>query len=203
MRIVGNLVEQCGEVHARGRGDAVGAARRETGRVLLRVSRYRPGHSGRRARARVRGVLSGRQSVARPRPGARARPGDRAPDGGLLRHRAGASERAGPGHELRLRICRRRRAQRVGEPLAGGAISFGGRACPCCSSTTSSRCSPRSCTYLRQLGWSARGGRWRAAERAVHEGFAPDVLAVDFRLRTKPASRSSSAYGGSTRPSRR
>ncbi len=40
------------------------------------------------------------------------------------------------------------------------------------------------CTYLRQIGWSARGiASGREAEEALADGFQPDVLAVDFRLR--------------------
>jgi signal transduction histidine kinase/FixJ family two-component response regulator len=40
------------------------------------------------------------------------------------------------------------------------------------------------CTYLRQLGWLARGvAGGDDAERLMDSGFAPDVLVVDFRLR--------------------
>lgn len=40
------------------------------------------------------------------------------------------------------------------------------------------------CTYLRQIGWSARGvASGDEAEQAVAEGFRADVVAADFRLR--------------------
>ena len=40
------------------------------------------------------------------------------------------------------------------------------------------------CTYLRQIGWSARGvANGEQAQRAVNDGFRADVLAVDYRLR--------------------
>ena len=40
------------------------------------------------------------------------------------------------------------------------------------------------CTYLRQIGWPARGvASGREAEEALGDGFLPDVLVVDFRLR--------------------
>ncbi len=40
------------------------------------------------------------------------------------------------------------------------------------------------CTYLRQIGWSARGvASGREAEAALADGFQADVLVVDFRLR--------------------
>ena len=40
------------------------------------------------------------------------------------------------------------------------------------------------CTYLRQIGWSARGvASGREAEEALVDGFQPDILVVDFRLR--------------------
>ena len=40
------------------------------------------------------------------------------------------------------------------------------------------------CTYLRQIGWPARGvASGREAEAALADGFQADVLVVDFRLR--------------------
>ena len=40
------------------------------------------------------------------------------------------------------------------------------------------------CTYLRQIGWSARGAAsGREAEVALADGFQADILVVDFRLR--------------------
>ncbi len=40
------------------------------------------------------------------------------------------------------------------------------------------------CTYLGQLGWSVRGADGGdAAEAVLRDGFAPDVLVVDYRLR--------------------
>ena len=41
-------------------------------------------------------------------------------------------------------------------------------------------------TYLQELGWSARGvATGDEAEQALAEGFEPDVLVVDFRLRAE------------------
>jgi len=40
------------------------------------------------------------------------------------------------------------------------------------------------CTYLRQIGWSARGvADGQQAQQALADGFHADVLAVDYRLR--------------------
>ncbi|MDR6538709.1 hybrid sensor histidine kinase/response regulator [Variovorax soli] len=40
------------------------------------------------------------------------------------------------------------------------------------------------CTYLHQLGWSVKGVATGAkAEQALAEGFEPDVMVVDYRLR--------------------
>ncbi len=40
------------------------------------------------------------------------------------------------------------------------------------------------CTYLRQIGWSARGvANGEEAERALAQGFPADVLVLDYRLR--------------------
>ena len=40
------------------------------------------------------------------------------------------------------------------------------------------------CTYLRQIGWTARGvASGEEAERALADGFGADVVAVDYRLR--------------------
>jgi signal transduction histidine kinase len=40
------------------------------------------------------------------------------------------------------------------------------------------------CSYLRQIGWSARGvASGRQAQQALADGFRADVLAVDYRLR--------------------
>lgn len=40
------------------------------------------------------------------------------------------------------------------------------------------------CTYLRQIGWSARGvATGDEAEQALAQGFAADVLVIDYRLR--------------------
>jgi CheY-like chemotaxis protein len=40
------------------------------------------------------------------------------------------------------------------------------------------------CTYLREIGWTARGvATGEEAERVLAEGFCAEVLVVDFRLR--------------------
>ena len=40
------------------------------------------------------------------------------------------------------------------------------------------------CTYLRQIGWAARGvASGHEAEQALAQGFAADVLVLDYRLR--------------------
>ncbi len=40
------------------------------------------------------------------------------------------------------------------------------------------------CTYLHQLGWSVKGvATGQKAEQALAEGFEPDVMVVDYRLR--------------------
>jgi signal transduction histidine kinase/ActR/RegA family two-component response regulator len=184
IRIVGNLVNNAIKFTARG-GVTLSAEAAADGRVLVRVSDTGPGipeserervfeefyQIGNPSRDRSQGLGLGLAIVRRTAE--------------LLKIEIGLDSEPGRGTTFSLHIAP---AEPMDEshPEVSTALarSFDGTRLAVLLVDDEAEVLSAMCTYLHQLGWSVKGVASGAkAEQALAEGFEPDVMVVDYRLR--------------------
>ncbi len=181
MRVLGNLVDNAIKFTRRGRV-LLGACREPSGRVLVRVSDTGPGIAdedqqlvfeefyqvGNPSRDRSKGLGLGLAIVQRT--------------AALLGIELALVSKPGCGTSFELRMPSAASPAAVDTPVAASASARKPLSVLVVDDEPEVLASL--CTYLRQLGWSARGvASGDEAEQAVANGFRADVLAVDYRLR--------------------
>jgi signal transduction histidine kinase/ActR/RegA family two-component response regulator len=184
IRIVGNLVNNAIKFTTRG-GVTLSAEAAADGRVLVRVSDTGPGipeserervfeefyQIGNPSRDRSQGLGLGLAIVRRT--------------ADLLKIEIGLDSEPGRGTTFALYIAP---AAPMDEshPAVSTALarSFDGTRLAVLLVDDEAEVLSAMCTYLHQLGWSVKGVASGAkAEQALAEGFEPDVMVVDYRLR--------------------
>ena len=184
IRIVGNLVNNAIKFTTHG-GVTLSAEAADDGRVLVRVSDTGPGipederervfeefyQIGNPSRDRSQGLGLGLAIVRRTAE--------------LLKIEIGLDSEPGRGTTFTLHIAP---AVAMGENhpevATTMARSFDGTRLAVLLVDDEAEVLSAMCTYLHQLGWSVKGVASGAkAEQALAEGFEPDVMVVDYRLR--------------------
>ena len=184
IRIVGNLVNNAIKFTARG-GVTLSAEAGPDGRVLLRVSDTGPGipeqerervfeefyQIGNPSRDRSQGLGLGLAIVRRTAE--------------LLQIEIGLESEPDRGTTFTLHIPpAAARDARPAEAANAPARAFDGSRLSVLLVDDEAEVLAAMCTYLHQLGWSVRGvATGNQAEHALAEGFEPDVMVVDYRLR--------------------
>ncbi|NDZ12957.1 hybrid sensor histidine kinase/response regulator [Variovorax sp. WS11] len=184
IRIVGNLVNNAIKFTTRG-GVTLSAEAAADGRVLVRVSDTGPGipeserervfeefyQIGNPSRDRSQGLGLGLAIVRRT--------------ADLLKIEIGLDSEPGRGTTFALHIAPAAPMDESHPEVATAlARSFDGTRLAVLLVDDEAEVLSAMCTYLHQLGWSVKGVASGAkAEQALAEGFEPDVMVVDYRLR--------------------
>ena len=184
IRIVGNLVNNAIKFTASG-GVTLSAKAGPDGRVVVRVSDTGPGipeherervfeefyQIGNPSRDRTQGLGLGLAIVRRT--------------ADLLKIELRLDSEPGRGTAFELHIAPASPAD-DGHPEEANALarSFDGTRLAVLLVDDETEVLSAMCTYLHQLGWSVKGvATGQKAEQALAEGFEPDVMVVDYRLR--------------------